>query len=124
MVVWYFEMNDFEEASYILGIKIIKNEAFQKLSISQETCINIVLSKFKMDKFNDAMIPYDRSKKLENNDYPLVLEELDELEFSYASAMGSLKYALVCTHLDLAFAMNILSRFQSNLGKNHWEAVK
>lgn len=31
---------------------------------------------------------------------------------------------LMCTRPDLAFAVNILSRLQSNHGKNHWDGIK
>ena len=42
----------------------------------------------------------------------------------YASAIGSLVYAMVCTRLDTAHGMAVVSRYMSNLGKQHWEAVK
>jgi len=42
----------------------------------------------------------------------------------YASAMGSLMYAMVCTRPDIAHAVGVVSRFLSNLGKEHWAAVK
>nr|GEW96894.1 retrotransposon protein, putative, Ty1-copia subclass [Tanacetum cinerariifolium] len=42
----------------------------------------------------------------------------------YASAVGSIMYAVRCTRLDVAFAQNITSRFQENPGECHWTAVK
>ena len=33
-------------------------------------------------------------------------------------------YAQVCTHPDLAFAIGMLGRYQSNLGRAHWIATK
>ncbi|GKD87276.1 hypothetical protein Tco_1358430, partial [Tanacetum coccineum] len=42
----------------------------------------------------------------------------------YASAVGSIMYAVRCTRLDVAFAQNITSRFQHNPGEPHWTAVK
>ena len=42
----------------------------------------------------------------------------------YASAVGSLQYAQVCTRPDLAFVTRILGRYQSNLGQTHWIMVK
>ncbi|XP_039135809.1 secreted RxLR effector protein 161-like [Dioscorea cayenensis subsp. rotundata] len=44
--------------------------------------------------------------------------------FSYASAVGSLMYAQVCTHPDLAFIMGMLGRYQCNPGREHWVAAK
>ncbi|MCO5598123.1 hypothetical protein L7F22_052215 [Adiantum nelumboides] len=42
----------------------------------------------------------------------------------YASAVGSLMYAMVATRPDIAFAVGVVSRYMSNPGKKHWEAVK
>lgn len=42
----------------------------------------------------------------------------------YASAVGSLMYAMVCTRPDIAHAVSTVSRFMSNPGRPHWEAVK
>lgn len=42
----------------------------------------------------------------------------------YASAVGSIMYAVRCTRPDVAFAQNIVSRFQQNPGVSHWTAVK
>ncbi|GJZ30791.1 retrotransposon protein, putative, ty1-copia subclass [Tanacetum coccineum] len=42
----------------------------------------------------------------------------------YASAIGSIMYAVICTRPYVAFAQNITSRFQQNPGEEHWTAVK
>ena len=42
----------------------------------------------------------------------------------YASAVGSLMYAMLCTRPDIAYALSVVSRFQSDPGENHWIAVK
>ena len=42
----------------------------------------------------------------------------------YASTVGSLMYAQVCTRPDIAFAVGVLRRYQSNLGLDHWRAAK
>jgi hypothetical protein len=42
----------------------------------------------------------------------------------YASAVGSLQYAQVCTRPDLAFVTGLLGRFQSNPGPEHWKLIK
>ncbi|MCO5573542.1 hypothetical protein L7F22_027313 [Adiantum nelumboides] len=42
----------------------------------------------------------------------------------YLSAVGCLMYAMICTHLDIAFAVGVISCYMSNLGKKHWEAIK
>ena len=42
----------------------------------------------------------------------------------YASAMGSLIYAMLCTRLDICFEVGMVSRYQSNLGPKHRTVVK
>ena len=42
----------------------------------------------------------------------------------YASAVGSLMYAMICTSLYIAHTVGVVSRFLSNLGKEHQTAVK
>ena len=49
-------------------------------------------------------------------------EEMDRVP--YASAVGSLMYAMVCTRPDIAHSVGVVSRFLSNPGKEHWAAVK
>ena len=33
-------------------------------------------------------------------------------------------HAILCTRLDICYAVGIVSRYQSNLGAKHWESVK
>ena len=42
----------------------------------------------------------------------------------YASAVGSLMYAMLCTRLDICFIVGMVSRYQSNPGPEHWIVVK
>ena len=42
----------------------------------------------------------------------------------YSSATGSLMYAMVCSRPDLAHAVGVVSRFLSNPGREHWNAIK
>ena len=42
----------------------------------------------------------------------------------YASVVESLMHVMMCTRLDIYFAVRMVSRYQSNLGQAHWKAVK
>jgi hypothetical protein len=42
----------------------------------------------------------------------------------YASAVGGLIYAQVCTHPDLAFVTGMLDKYQKNPGVSHWNGIK
>ena len=42
----------------------------------------------------------------------------------YSLVVGSLMYAQVCTHLDIAFVIGVLGRYLSDPGQSHWKAAK
>ena len=42
----------------------------------------------------------------------------------YASAVGSLMYAIICTRPSIAHAMGVLNRFMSKPRKEHWATMK
>jgi ATP-binding cassette subfamily B (MDR/TAP) protein 1 len=42
----------------------------------------------------------------------------------YASTIGSLMYTMICTRPDISHAVGVVSKYMSNPGKQHWEAVK
>ena len=43
----------------------------------------------------------------------------------YALAVGSFMYVMMlCTRRDKCYLVGIVSRYQSNLGREHWTVVK
>ncbi|KAK8943107.1 hypothetical protein KSP39_PZI009681 [Platanthera zijinensis] len=63
--------------------------------------------------------------KLGSKQCPSSKKKKDEMQnVLYASAVGSLMYAMVCTRLDLSYVVGVVSRFLSNPDKEHWAAVK
>ncbi|KAE8687328.1 Peroxidase 44 [Hibiscus syriacus] len=42
----------------------------------------------------------------------------------YASVVGTLMYAMVCTRPDISQAVGVVSRYMHDPGKEHWQAVK
>ncbi|XP_040361859.1 secreted RxLR effector protein 161-like [Rosa chinensis] len=70
-------------------------------------------------------VPMSKGDKLTKNQCPKMDIEKTEMEsIPHARLVGSLMYAQVCTRPDLSFAVGMLSRFQSNLGHEHWTAGK
>ncbi|TYK11940.1 gag/pol protein [Cucumis melo var. makuwa] len=43
---------------------------------------------------------------------------------SYASTVGSLMYAMLCTILDICYSVGMVSRYQSNPERDHWTTIK
>ena len=45
-------------------------------------------------------------------------------QVSYASAVESLMFAMICTRPDIAQAVGMVSQYMVNLGREHWSAIK
>ena len=71
------------------------------------------------------MLPFVHRVHLSKEQSPKTSQELEDIRhFPYASAMGSLMYAMLCTRPDICYAVDMVSRFQSNPDPDHWTAVK
>jgi len=92
------------------------------LAIPGELCSQGV-GEFNMAEAKSVTTPLAGHFKLSSKQYPQSPEEKMS-QVPYASVVGSLMYVMVCTRLDLAYAVSTVSRFMSNSGKQHWEAVK
>ena len=56
---------------------------------------------------------------------PKIQDEQDRMQkIPYASAVGSIMYAMLCTRPDISCALSLTSRYQSDPGEAHWIAVK
>ncbi|CAM8887559.1 unnamed protein product [Rhodiola kirilowii] len=119
-----FDMKDLDIAKKILGINIVRDRPKKKMYLSQAEYIDKVLKKFSMDDSKSAMIPLGGHLVLSKEDYPK--DETARMKMSlipYDVAVGSV-YCMLCTRPDLAFGISVLSRFMSNLGERHWNAMK
>lgn len=69
--------------------------------------------------------PITKNDALSLDMCPKTQEEKDYMaRVPYASAIGSLMYAMMCTRPDICYVVGLVSRFQSNPGLAHWKAVK
>lgn len=120
-----FEMKDLGEASYVLGIEIHRDREKGLLGLSQKAYIEKVLKKFNMLQSNGAEVPVSKGDKLSKEDCPRNdVERAEMKDKPYASVVGSIMYAQVCTRPDLAFSISVLGRYQSDPGIAHWKATK
>jgi hypothetical protein len=78
-----------------------------------------------MHECSTTHVPFMKGDKLGTFQSPRNQLEINEMKsIPYASAVGSIMYAQVCTRPDLAFVTELLGRFQSNPGIKHWKAAK
>jgi transposase InsO family protein len=120
-----FDMTNLGEATYVLGIEIIRDRERGLLGLSQRGYIEKVLKRFNMADCAGGSVPMTKGDKLSQSQAPQNdIERQDMRDKPYASLVGSLMYAQVCTRPDIAFPISVLGRFQSNPGQAHWIAGK
>ncbi|KAJ9558542.1 hypothetical protein OSB04_013156 [Centaurea solstitialis] len=120
-----FQMKDLGEAAYILGIKIYRNRSKRLIGLSQSTYIDKILKRFRMDESKKGFIPTQHGIVLSKAQCPVSSEDQDKMKsIPYASAIGSIMYAMLCTRPDVAYSISVTSRYQQNPGEAHWVAVK
>ncbi|KAM0986325.1 hypothetical protein ACFX2C_013510 [Malus domestica] len=120
-----FHMKDLGDASYVLGIKLYRDRSRKLIGLSQSMYIDKVLSRFQMEQSKKGLLPIRHGIHLSKSMGPKTPEEIRQMSaIPYASTIGSLMYAMICTRPDIAYAVSITSRYQSNPGSEHWAAVK
>ncbi|XP_050133151.1 secreted RxLR effector protein 161-like [Malus sylvestris] len=78
-----------------------------------------------MENCNGVDVPVNKGDKFSQEQCPQCDPKNEKMKLKpYASLVGSLMYASICTWLDLAFIVGLLGRYQSNLGGMHWVAAK
>jgi hypothetical protein len=100
----HFDMKDLGEASYVLGIEIHRDMRKGLLGRSQKSYIEKILKKFNMHKCNPTPALIVKGIKFGKFQYLRNQYEINEMKVvPYASVVGSLMYAQIFTHPDLAF---------------------
>ena len=78
-----------------------------------------------MESAKKGFLPMSHGIRLSKTQGPVTTDERSGMEMiPYASAVGSIMYAMICTRPDVSYALSVTSRYQSNPGECHWTAVK
>nr|GEU96806.1 hypothetical protein [Tanacetum cinerariifolium] len=120
-----FAMKDLGEVAYILWIKIYHDRSKRLIGLCQKSYIEKIMKRFYMENSKRGTIPMQEKLKLSKSQGASTPAEIQRMQnIPYASAVGSIMYAVRRTRPDVAFAQNITSRFQQNPSEEHWTAVK
>ena len=115
-----FSMKDLGEIAYILGIKIYRDRSRRLIGLSQSTYLDKILKKFKMDQAKKGFLPVLQGVRLSKTQSPTTAEDRERMkDVPYASAIGSIMYAMLCTRPDVCLAISLAGRYQSNPGVDH-----
>ena len=63
--------------------------------------------------------------KLSKTQNPTTTEDRERMKaIPYASSIGSIKYAMLCTKTVVCLAMSLARGYDSDLGVDHWKKAK
>jgi hypothetical protein len=109
---------------YLLGILIRQDLSSGTISLTQELAAQKLADAFLTTEEKEmafkARHPMKHSKSLPRCD----TKEIEDSEFHYLSAIGSLLYISGCTRPDIAAAVGILARHGATPGTEHVKAAK
>jgi hypothetical protein len=87
--------------------------------------LRTILQRFNMQECKLVKVPIPVGVKLFVDQCPKTHEEEEDMSHvPYASEVGSLMYAMVCTRPYIAHAVGVLRRYMSKPGKEHWTTSK
>jgi Reverse transcriptase (RNA-dependent DNA polymerase) len=109
-----FEMTNLWMMRYFLGLEIKQKKS--RTFISQGTYARKILQKFRMKDYNPVATPMKLDAKLSK------LKEVVDSN-NYWSIIGSLRH-LTCTRPDIAFVVEVTSRFMEDPRYSHLKVVK
>ena len=95
-------MKDLGEASYVLGIQIIRDRSKKLLALSQASYIDKVLARFSMQNSKKGLLLARHGIILSRDQCPKTPQEEEDMR-----------------RVPNALAVGIVSRYQSNLGLDH-----
>ena len=112
-----FEMKDLGVADVILNIKLLR-DCDGGITLLQSHYVEKILSRFGYDDCKASLTPYDPSVLIRKN------QGIARDQLRYSQIIGSLMYLACATRPDISFVVSKLSRFVSNPGDDHWNALE
>jgi ATP-binding cassette subfamily B (MDR/TAP) protein 1 len=71
-----------------------------------------------MQDSNPMNTPIDKSLSLSRDMCPKTLEK-KKSRVPYASVVGSLRYAMICSRPNICYVIELVSQYQSNSSRKH-----
>ena len=107
-----FSMKDLGEATYILGIHIYTDRLRWLFGLSQSMYIDTIIKRFGMKNSKKSFIPMTHGVWISKEHSPKTPEDKALMEkITYASAMRSIMYTMLCTRPDVAFSLDVTRKF-------------
>ena len=121
---WTYETKDLGDTNLILGIRIDRDWKAGTISISQRVYMEHVLDHFGMADCNPRGTPLPTGMVLTWDIAPITTEDCAFMANKpYQELLGSIMYTQIATWPNLSYAISTLSKFASNPGRTHWNAL-
>ena len=93
--------------------------------LSQKNYLKKILQRFNKQDCRSISIPLPVNFKISSSMCPSNEAERKEMSrMSYASAVGSLIFAMISTRPDIEQTVGAVSTYMANRGGKHWKTVK
>ena len=120
-----FDMKDLGNARKILGMMIDRDRLKNKLKIHQCSYLQKSVDKFGMSSCKPVYVPLVGHFMLSKLQCPKTEFEFVKMEHvPYANVIGTVMYSMISTRPDLSYSISLLSRYMSNPGIDHRNALK
>jgi hypothetical protein len=123
-------MKNLVEAVYILGIKNYRDKSTRLIGLSQDAYIDNVLNQFNMQDSKKGFLSMSHGIMshgitISKKQCPSEPNEQERMRvIPYASAIGSIMYAMLCMRPYVSYALSATRMYQSNYGEAHWTIVR
>lgn len=108
------------DAKLFIGMQIERDRSNKRIFIHQSLYTCRILEKFNFIKAKSVNVPADPHTTLTNSDF----DEREITNVPYREAVGSLMFLALVTRPDIAYAVNIVSRYLDKFKQSHWNAIK
>ena len=121
----HVDITNLGELHWILGIEVRRIHEEHIIFLSQCSYLESILRRYGLDELKPVSLPMETNAHLTSAQSPSTTEEFACMwNIPYHEAVGSLMYASLSTHPDIAYAVQSISQFSKNPGIVHWDAIK
>jgi hypothetical protein len=94
------------EASYNIGIKLLRDRHNRMIGLSQAPYMDKDMARFSMLDSKKGLLPFRHGVPLTKEQCPKTPQEEEQMkDVPYASVVGSLMYAMLCTRPDICLQL-------------------
>jgi hypothetical protein len=109
----------------MLGIKIRHDREAGTVHLSQHTYIDSILCHYHLADLKPLSTPMDTFTQLTIEQAPMSIAEHTIMhDVLYCKAIGTLNWAALTIHPNIAFTVATITRFATNPSPAHWDAIK